>query len=153
MKRIAVFPGSFDPFTVGHESMVRRALPLFDEIIIAMGVNSQKAGYFAPAKRIKWIEQTFANEATVSVASFEGLTVDFCKERNAKFILRGLRTAADLEYERAIAHMNHSIAQDTQTIFMLTLPEHAPISSSLVREVFRYGKDVSSFIPKGIVLK
>jgi len=153
MKKIAVFPGSFDPFTVGHESMVRRALPLFDEIIIAMGVNSQKSGFFSEKKRIGWIEKTFEGESKIKVAKFEGLTIDFCNKHDAKFILRGLRTAADLEYERAIAHMNNTIGDDIETIFMLTLPEHSPISSSLVREVFRYGKDVSSFIPKGVTLK
>jgi len=152
MKKIAVFPGSFDPFTIGHESIVRRALPLFDEIIIAIGYNSTKSGFFSLKKREQWIKQVFKNENKISIAKYEGLTVDFCKKINANYILRGLRTSADFEFERGIAQMNKKLFSEIETIFYLTKPENTAISSSIVRDIFRHGGDVSQFIPKGMDL-
>jgi len=152
MKNIAIFPGSFDPFTVGHESIVRRAIPLFDQIIVAIGYNSAKSGYFSLEKRKNWIEDIFRNDSSVVVDTYEGLTTNFCKLKNAKYILRGLRTAADFEYERAIAQMNKMIEIDLETVFILTKPEHSFISSTIVREVIRYGGDASKFVPKEIDL-
>ena len=152
MARIAVFPGSFDPFTVGHESIVRRALPLFDEIIIAIGYNSAKKGFFSIENRIKWISELFADEPKIKVLKYEGLTVEFCKKVNSNFILRGLRTAADFEFERAIGQVNHKLQPKLETIFMLTEPEHSAITSTIIREIFRFGGDVSQFIPQGIEL-
>jgi pantetheine-phosphate adenylyltransferase len=152
MKKIAIFPGSFDPFTIGHESIVRRALPLFDEIIIAIGYNSTKMGFFSLEKRDKWINQVFADEKKISVAKYEGLTVDFCKKNNANYILRGLRTSADFEFERGIGQMNKKLFPEIETIFYLTTPEHTPINSSIVRDIFKHGGDVSQFIPKQINL-
>ena len=152
MKKIAVFPGSFDPFTIGHESIVRRALPLFDQIIIAIGYNSTKSGFFSLEKREQWIKQVFADEAKISVAKYEGLTVDFCKKYNSNYILRGLRTAADFEFERGIGQMNKKLFPEIETIFYLTKPENTPISSSIVRDIFKHGGDVSQFVPKQIDL-
>ena len=152
MERIAIFPGSFDPFTIGHEAVIKRAIPLFDKIIIAIGYNSAKQGFFPLEKRKRWIEAIFENDPTVTVETYEGLTANFCKKVNAKYILRGLRTAADFEYERAIGQMNKMLDHDIETVFMLTKPEHSPISSTIVREVIRHGGDASQFVPKQIDL-
>ena len=152
MKR-ALFPGSFDPFTIGHESIVKRALQLFDEIIIAIGYNSEKKGFFTVDNRIKIIEKVFENENRIKVEKYNKLTIDFCKEKNINFILRGLRTASDFEYERAIAQMNHFMEEDLETIFLLTETEHTPVSSTILREILKYNGDVCKFIPKCIDLK
>jgi pantetheine-phosphate adenylyltransferase len=152
MENIALFPGSFDPFTIGHESVVRRALPLFDKIIVAIGYNSAKSGFFPLEKRIKWIEEIFKGEKKIEVQSYEGLTANFCRKVGAKYLLRGLRTAADFEYERAIAQMNNMLDNDIETVFLLTKPEHSPISSTIVREIIRHGGNASQFVPKQIDL-
>ncbi len=148
MNKTAVFPGSFDPFTIGHESIVERALPLFDNIIIAIGYNVQKSGYFSIDQRKKWISKMFENQPKISVTEYSGLTIDFCKQKEANFILRGLRTSADFEYERAIAQMNKAMHYKIETVFLLTLPQHTFISSSVVREVIKYKADASLFLPK-----
>jgi len=152
MKR-ALFPGSFDPFTIGHESVVNRALHLFDEIIIAIGYNSEKKGFFAVDTRIKMIEEVYQNNTQIKVEKYNKLTVDFCKEREITFILRGLRTAADFEYERAIAQMNRFLDHNIHTVFLLTEAEHTPISSTILREVLRYGGDIQKYIPKNMDIK
>lgn len=151
-KKIGIFPGSFDPFTIGHEAIVRRVLPLFDELIISIGYNSAKQGFFPLQKRKSWIEDIFSDESKISVDTYEGLTVNYCKRKNAKYILRGLRTAADFEYERAIAQMNRMLIQGIETVFLLTSPEHSPISSTIVREILKHGGDASQFVPKEIDL-
>ncbi len=148
MERIAIFPGSFDPFTIGHESIVTRALPLFDKIIISIGYNSDKRQFFPIEKRIQWIKEAFLNNPKIEVEAFSGLTVEYCKLKNAKFILRGLRTAADFEYERAIAQINKKMAYELESIFLLTTPEHTPITSTIVRDIIRHNGDVSQFLPK-----
>lgn len=148
--KIAVFPGSFDPVTRGHESIVRRALPLFDKIIVAVGVNADKAGYFPVENRIKWLKLTFADLPSVSVESYNGLTVDFCLKNNAEYIIRGLRTSADFEFERSVAQVNLKLIPDIETVFMLTLPEYVMVTSSIVREVHRHGGNIDQFIPEGI---
>ena len=154
MQKIAIFPGSFDPITKGHESVVNRALPLFDKIIIAIGNNSEKNDSLFPLKsRINWIKQTFNNKPKVEVKEYDGLTIDFCKKMKAGFILRGLRTSADFEFERAIAQTNRFLAKNIETIFILTTPEHTSITSTIAREVFKNGGDASLFVPKGIILK
>lgn len=150
MKKIGIFPGSFDPFTIGHEAIVRRGLPLFDELIISIGFNSAKKGYFPLEKRKNWIEAIFSDEPKITVDTYEGLTVNYCEGKNAKYILRGLRTAADFEYERAIAQMNRMLIEGIETVFLLTFPEHSPISSTIVREILRHGGDASQFVPKEI---
>lgn len=152
MKR-AIFPGSFDPFTIGHESIVLRALDIFDEIIITIGYNTTKKGFFSVENRQKIISKIFEDNKKIKVASYSKLTVDYCKEQNINFILRGLRTASDFEYERAIAQMNHFLSSKIETVFLLTEVEHTPISSTILREILKHDGDVSKFIPKGINLK
>lgn len=150
MEKIAVFPGSFDPFTIGHEDIIRRGISLYDKIYIAIGTNSSKSGYFPIEQRIKWIKQTFANESVIIVDNYEGLTIDYCKKVEARFILRGLRTSADFEYERAIAQLNKAMAPEIDTVFLLAAPEHSAISSSLVREIIKYGGNAEKFLPFSI---
>lgn len=150
MERVAIFPGSFDPFTVGHESIVRRALPLFDKVIIMIGHNTNKRLSFPLKKRLKWIQQVFKDEPKVEVQSHDGLTVDFCKKVNARYILRGLRTSADFEYERAIAQVNKKMHPQIESVFLLTMPEHTPITSTIVRDIILHGGDASIFLPKGL---
>ncbi|MCK4630480.1 MAG: pantetheine-phosphate adenylyltransferase [Bacteroidales bacterium] len=153
MKKIAIFPGSFDPITIGHESIVRRAFSLFDEIIVAVGYNITKKGYFPLELRLKWINQVFENDPNVSVDHFEGLTVDYCKKVNARYILRGLRTSADFEYERAINQINMTMYPEIEVIFLLAKPEFTPVNSSIVRDIIRYGGDASRFLPDSPELK
>ena len=150
MERIAIFPGSFDPFTVGHESIVNRAIPLFDKIIIMIGYNSNKLSFFPLEKRAKWINEVFKNEPRVEVETHEGLTVDFCKKVNASYILRGLRTSADFEYERAIAQINKKMLPKIESVFLLTMPEHTPINSTIVRDIILHGGDASMFLPAAL---
>jgi len=147
-KKIAVFPGSFDPFTVGHQSIVNRALPLFDKIIVGIGINQEKNSLFDFEKRKHWIELIFENNPKVEVSSFKGLTVEFCKQINAGFILRGLRTSADFEYERQIGQLNKSLFYEIETVFFLTIPEHTFISSSVVREIIKYKGDMTKYVPE-----
>ena len=153
MERIAVFPGSFDPFTIGHEYIVRRALPLFDTIYIAIGVNSNKDSFFPTDKRIEWIQEVFLGVTNVQVSQYNGLTIDYCRKVNARYLLRGLRTSSDFEYERAIAQLNMAMAPEIETVFMLTAPEHSAITSSLVREIIRHGGDASKFLPNSIGMR
>lgn len=154
MEKIALFPGSFDPFTIGHESIIKRALPVFDKIVIAIGYNSEKKeGLFPIEKRMNWIKKIFAGESKIVVEKYDQLTVDFCRKMGAKYILRGLRTSSDFEYERAIAQTNKYLAAEIETVFLLTTPEHTSITSSIVREVIRHGGDASIFVPKEVNLK
>ena len=150
MKRIALFPGSFDPITRGHESIIKRALPLFDEIIVAIGENTEKKSYFSIEQRMAWIDSIFSAEPRVRTVKYSGLTVDYCKANGISFILRGLRTSSDFEFERSIGQMNKLLDPQLETIFLLCSPEYASLSSSIVREIIRYGGDVSKFIPEGI---
>ena len=153
MNKIAVFPGSFDPFTIGHEAIVKRALSLFDEIIIAVGANALKKSYYSLTTRKEMIAQVFRNEPRVKVDHYEGLTVDYCREHGAKYILRGLRTAADFEFERAIAQVNREMAQNVESVFLLTVPEHTHVNSTIIRDIIRSGGDASKFVPASINLK
>ncbi|MBE2247687.1 MAG: pantetheine-phosphate adenylyltransferase [Candidatus Competibacteraceae bacterium] len=152
MKRIALYPGTFDPVTIGHQSMVKRALPLFDQIIVAIGINSSKNSYFSIEKRTQWLNTVFAPYPQVIIDSFQGLTIDYCMKMNARFILRGLRSSTDFEYERNIAQANSSLAPDIETIFLVSSPGLSAISSSIVRDIHQNGGDVSKFIPSGIML-
>jgi len=149
-KKVAVFPGSFDPFTRGHESIVNRALILFDEIIIAIGANARKDGYFSLDNRKKMISDVFKGIEMVKVTQYEGLTVDFCRTNNASFLLRGIRTAADFEYERAIAQLNKAMAPEVETVMLLTTPELTPVNSTIVRDIIRNRGDASQFLPSSI---
>lgn len=152
MERIAVFPGSFDPITVGHVDIIKRGLKIFDRIIVGIGSNAEKKYMFDLHKREAWVQQTFASESRISVVTYQGLTVDFCKKVNAGFILRGLRNSPDFEFEKAIAHMNGAISNGLETTFILTDLRLAAISSSIVRDIIRNGGDVSAFIPETVKL-
>jgi pantetheine-phosphate adenylyltransferase len=153
MKKVAVFPGSFDPFTIGHEAIIRRAMSLFDEIIIAVGSNALKKNYYSLDTREKMIRKVFKDEPRIKVDHYEGLTVDFCKRENAGYLLRGLRTAADFEFERAIGQVNKAMAPGIESVFLLTVPEHSFINSTIVRDIIRSGGDASKFVPGAINLK
>jgi len=153
MKSIAIFPGSFDPITKGHESVVLRALPLFDEIIVAIGENTSKKEFFSLEQRLDWISKTFENNPKVKVESFSSLLVDFCREKGAKYVVRGLRNSIDFQYERNIALINQELYPEIETIFILTKPEDTAISSSFVREILSFGGDVTKFIPSSIEIK
>jgi len=151
--KIAVFPGSFDPFTIGHEAIVRRALSLFDEIIIAVGANSLKKNFYSLSTRKEMITKVFAGEPRVKVDHYEGLTVDYCIKNGAGYLVRGLRTAADFEFERAIAQVYKSLAPTVESVFLLTVPEHSYINSTIVRDIIKSGGDASRFVPASICLK
>ena len=149
-KKIAVFPGSFDPITIGHEKIVRRSLQLFDEVVIAIGHNSSKSTTYSLDERIEQLKLVFADEPRISTAHYEGLTIDFCKRIDAHFILRGLRTAADFEYERTISVLNMTMEEDIETVFLISQPEYSAVSSTIVREIIRAGGNVNPFLPKAL---
>jgi pantetheine-phosphate adenylyltransferase len=151
MKR-AIFPGSFDPLTLGHYDIIKRGITLFDEIIVAIGVNSDKKYMFSLEERKAFIEVAFKDEPGVSVVTYEGLTVDFCKEVNAEFILRGLRNPADFEFEKAIAHTNRSLSE-IETVFLLTSASTSYIASSIVRDVIRNNGDYTKLVPDSVRVK
>ena len=146
----AVFPGSFDPITLGHYDIINRALPLFDEIVIAIGINADKKYMFSLEKRMDFIKKTFVNEPKISITTYQGLTVDYCLEINANFILRGLRNPADFEFEKAIAIANRKLS-GIETIFLLTSAETSFISSSIVRDIMRNNGNASIFVPKSVL--
>ena len=145
----AVFPGSFDPITIGHVDIVKRGIKVFDEIIIAIGDNTDKKYMFPKEKRVEFVKQTFNNYDNIKIESYDGLTVDFCKKNNIEFMIRGLRNPADFEFEKSIALTNREMT-DIETIFFLTSPENSFISSSIVRDLIRNNGDYILFIPKGI---
>lgn len=150
--RRAVFPGSFDPITLGHYDIITRGLTLFDEIILAIGVNAEKKYMFTLKERTHFLEEAFKNEAKIKVMTYKGLTVDFCKSIDASFILRGLRNPADFEFEKAIAHTNRKLS-DIETVFLLTSSGKSYISSSIVRDVIRNGGDYTSLVPDTVRVK
>lgn len=147
MKRIAIFPGSFDPFTIGHASIVERGLPLFDEIVIGVGFNANKRSLLSPEERVEAIHTLYANEPRIRVVSYEDLTIDLARREGAGYILRGLRSVKDFEYERDIANINNRLA-GVETVLLFTEPQFSDISSSVVRELIAFGKDVTDFLPK-----
>lgn len=151
MNKIALFPGSFDPFTKGHLSIVQKALPLFDKIVIGIGHNSEKKYFFSLEKRIAFIHYCFRNNAKIEVDYYEGLTVDYCKKIGANYIVRGLRNSADFGFERNIAQMNNALFPKVETIFIVTDPPLSAISSTIVREIIRFNGDASSFVPDGML--
>ncbi|MGL4853259.1 MAG: pantetheine-phosphate adenylyltransferase [Phocaeicola sp.] len=148
MKR-ALFPGTFDPFTIGHYSVVERALSFMDEVIIGIGINEKKKTYFSTEERLEMIRQLYANEPRVKIEAYSSLTIDFAKEHEAQFIVRGIRTVRDFEYEETIADINRKLA-GVETILLFTEPELTSISSTVVRELLHFGKDVSPFLPQGM---
>ena len=147
MQRIALFPGTFDPITVGHLDIIERSLPLFDKLYIGIGRNANKMPMYSEEQRLQWIREIFANEKRIDVVVYEGLTVDCCKKIGAKYILRGIRYVNDFEYEKAIADMNRSLDESIETIYLTCLPQYTSVASTLVRDVIRNGGDASPFLP------
>lgn len=145
-RKVAVFPGSFDPFTIGHASIVTRGLPMFDEIVIGVGINERKRSLYTHEERVRAISEHYKDEPKVRVVSYNDLTVDLARREGAQFILRGLRSVKDFEYERDIANMNHRLS-GVETVLLFTEPQFSSISSSVVRELIAFGKDVKDFLP------
>lgn len=152
MPKIAVFPGSFDPITVGHVDLVNRALPLFDQIVVAVGVNTSKRYLFPLEQRLDWLRQVFQDEPKVEVDYFEKLTADFCQKIGARYLLRGLRNASDFDYEKTISQLNNIIGDGLETIFLISQPGYSHISSTIVREIIKGGGDASPFLPKNLIM-
>jgi pantetheine-phosphate adenylyltransferase len=150
MQRIALFPGTFDPITIGHLDIIHRALPLFDKLVIGIGRNANKAAMFSEEQRMKWIREIFRDNPKVTVAVYEGLTVECCRKVGANFILRGIRYVNDFEYEKAIADMNRSLDKDIETVFLTCLPQYTSVASTLVRDVIRNGGDARQFLPQAV---
>lgn len=151
--KIAVIPGSYDPITFGHIDIIRRALPLFDEVIVAIGINSQKKNLFSLDERIRWIQEIFKDEPKVKVDHFEGLTLHYCQKVRAKYLVRGIRNATDFDYERTISQIHNTIATDLETLFFIAKPELSHISSTIVRELILGGGDISDFVPDLVSVK
>ena len=149
--KIAVFPGSFDPITKGHVDLVNRAIPLFDKIIVAVGINSQKRCLFSLEKRLEMLGNVFAEDDTVHVGQFEGLTVNYCKKESARYLLRGLRSSSDFDYEKTISQLNHIIGDEIETVFLISKPEFSHISSTIVREIIKGKGNIEPFLPKVIL--
>jgi pantetheine-phosphate adenylyltransferase len=148
MSRICLFPGTFDPITLGHTDIINRALPLFDKIVIGIGRNANKTPMFKEELRLQWLKDIYINEPKLEAVVYEGLTVTCCKEVGANFILRGIRYVNDFEYEKAIADMNRSLADHIETVFLTCLPQYTSVASTLVRDVLKNGGDVSQFLPE-----
>ena len=147
MERICLFPGTFDPITLGHIDILRRALPLFDHVVVGIGQNASKSPMFSAEQRIAWVNEIFRNEKKVSASSYTGLTIQFCKKINARFILRGIRFVSDFEYEKTIADANRSLDRTIETIFLTGEPQYTSVASTIVRDILRNGGDASSFLP------
>ena len=149
--KIALFPGSFDPITIAHVDILQRALPLFDRVVVGIGLNSTKQNFLSAEKREEMVKKIFLTYPNVEVKVYEGLTVDFCRKINAKYMVRGIRSAADFEYERAIAQINQTLMPEVETILLLSKPEYTAISSTIVRDILRNNGNVSPFVPKEIL--
>lgn len=146
--KIALFPGSFDPVTKAHVDILKRSVSLFDKVVIGIGINSTKQALISLENRKKMLEAVFANEKKVEVQTYSGLTVDFCQQIGAAYMIRGIRTVADFEYEKAIAQMNHALKPEIESIFIVSKPGYSSISSTIVRDILRNGGDISAFVPK-----
>ena len=152
MERIAIFPGSFDPITIGHVDIIQRALPLFDKIIISVGSNSEKKYFFNLEKRIQWIKKVFIKNPKIEVKSYNKLTVEFAKDSNARFLIRGLRNISDFEFEKTMAHANSELNPSIESVFLLTKPKYSFITSTVVRDTIRNDGDYRKFIPNQVVI-
>lgn len=150
-KRIALFPGSFDPITVGHVEIIRRGLSLFDEVIVGLGVNTQKKTMFSPEQRMRWIQAAFQDEPRVRIEQFSGLTVKFAQESGAQFLLRGLRDAFDFQYEKNINFLNKHLQEGIETVFLISDAETQTVSSSLVREIIHFGGTLNGLVPHEVI--
>jgi len=150
--RKAVFPGSFDPITVGHLEIIKRSLPLFDEVVVAVGVNSAKQSLFSLEQRLEWLNSVFADEPKVTVDFFEGLTVHFCSKIGAEYLVRGLRNSSDFDYEKTISQLNQIVGDNIETLFFISQPAYSHISSTIVREIIKGGGDASPFLPDQIII-
>ena len=150
MPRIAVFAGTFDPFTLGHQDIALRGLALYDKLVIAIGLNALKRPFFSTESRLAMIRDAFPNDPRVEVTAFDGLTTDLCHRLGAAFLLRGLRSATDFDYERTIAQANTMIAPDVETVFLMSRPEHGAITSTVVRDLLAHGHEVGAFLPAGV---
>ncbi len=149
---IAVFPGSFDPITIGHYDLIKRALPLFDKIIVAVGTNSTKSSLFPLEERLEWLKIVFKDEPKISIDHFEGLTAHYCIKVHANFLIRGLRNSSDFDYEKTISQVNQIISEGIETVFLISNPQYSHISSTIVREVIKGNGNVEPFLPKGVVI-
>lgn len=150
MSRICLFPGTFDPVTLGHVDIIDRALPLFDKIVVGIGLNSAKAPMFTPEQRLNWIKELYQHDARVEGAIYEGLTVDFCRSIGAHFILRGIRYVSDFEYEKTIADANRTLDRSIETIFLTGEPKYTSVASTIVRDIIRNGGDATPFLPERV---
>jgi pantetheine-phosphate adenylyltransferase len=146
--RICLFPGTFDPVTLGHVDIINRALPLFDKIVVGIGLNASKAPMFSPEQRVQWIKDIYKDEERVEGAVYEGLTIDFCKKIGAQFILRGIRYVSDFEYEKTIADANRTLDRSIETIFLTGEPKYTSVASTIVRDIIRHGGDAAPFLPE-----
>jgi pantetheine-phosphate adenylyltransferase len=153
MERIALFPGTFDPFTIGHQDIIDRALPLFDKLYVGIGKNNNKQPMFSLEQRLQWIADVYVNEPKIIPVSYEGLTAQYCKQINANFILRGIRYVSDFEYEKSIADLNRMMDDKLETVFLTCSPEFSSFSSTLVRDILRNGGDASKLLPKEVAIK
>ncbi len=151
MEKIAVFPGSFDPITVGHADILDRALPIFDKVFIALGNNYEKKYLFTVDKREEWLKNIYSNNEKIKIIRYDGLTIDFCRRVSAHYIIRGIRTSADFEFERMIAQMNSQMAAEIETVFFISRPEYSHISSTVVRDIIRNKGDYKKFVPKEVI--
>ena len=151
MQRICLFPGTFDPVTLGHVDIINRAIPLFDKIIVGIGKNTTKAPMFSAEQRREWIKEIYKNESRVEGEIYEGLTVNFCKKVKAKFILRGIRYVSDFEYEKTIADANRTLDKNIETIFLTGEPKYTSVASTIVRDIIRNGGDASPFLPEAVI--
>jgi len=147
MERVCLFPGTFDPVTLGHVDIINRAIPLFDKIIVGIGRNTTKEPMFSAEQRLRWIKEIYKDQSNVEGAIYEGLTVDFCKKVHAKFILRGIRYVSDFEYEKTIADANRTLDNSIETIFLTGEPKYTSVASTIVRDILRNGGDASHFLP------
>ena len=151
MPNICLFPGTFDPVTLGHVDIINRGLPLFDKIVIGIGINTSKVPMFSHEQRMQWFKEIFAEEPRIEVRAYEGLTVNFCREINAKYILRGIRFVSDFEYEKTIADANRTLDKNIETIFLTGEPKYTSVASTIVRDILKHHGDASPFLPDAVI--
>ncbi len=149
--RICLFPGTFDPVTLGHVDIINRAIPLFDKIVVGIGINSSKNPMFSPEQRVEWFKEIYQDQPCVDSAMYDGLTIDFCKTIGARFILRGIRYVSDFEYEKTIADANRTMDSNIETVFLTGEPKYTSVASTIVRDIIRNGGNASPFLPEAVI--